>query len=214
LESSQHKKTDTHKYLHEKLGENWIKEFFTNFNFEDNVKKLLKEVCKDFQLLEDCEKIEPIKVILSAFHHHAPEKAGEYKFFAQIYQRADFISAAERDKKQEDTLSPKEKRLHSIFENIEIFEEKPKKDWVYPIKPLEVDENTTARELEKIIFPFPLSEQPGKPSEVKRESRELFEELYGDYEPLLRAFGTAFKEALKGISDISKLTAKVYYLVL
>jgi CRISPR-associated protein Csm1 len=57
-----------------------------------------------------------------------------------------------------------------------------------------------------------LSEQPGKPSEVKRESRELFEELYGDYKPLLEAFKTAFEKTLTGISDISKLTAKVYYL--
>ena len=212
LEETQHKKPESHKYLHEELGEEWVKNFFENFHFGEDLKTQLKKVCKNFQLLEDCEEIEPLKVIRSAFHHHAPEKAEEYKFFAQIYQRADFISAAERDKKLEDSLLPKEKRLHSIFESIEIFEENPKKDWVYPIKPLEVDENTTAQELEKIIFPFSLREQPGKPSEVKRESKELFEELYGDYKPLLEGFESALKETVKGVSDISKLTAKVYYL--
>ena len=186
--------------------------YLKEFKFEESLKRQLKEVCKNYKLLGDCEKIDPLKVILSAFYHREPNKAGEYKFFAQIYQKADFISATERDKEQKDNLLPKEKRLHSIFESIEIFESNPKRDWVYPIKPLEVDENTTSKELESLIFPFSLGEQSEVPSEVKKVDGKLLEELYGDYGKLLRGFETSLEKTLNGVSELSKLTAKVYYL--
>ena len=212
LEDSQKRGTDKHKYLHEELGKNWMESLLKEFEFEGDLKKQLKEVCKNYKLLEDCEKIEPLEVILSAFYHHEPNRAGNYKFCAQIYQRADTTSASERDKEQRDELPPKEERLHSVFEGIEIFENNPNRDWVYPIKPLEVNENTTSKEVRDLIFPSLLEEKSGTSSEVRKVDKELFEELYGDYGKLLDGFENALEKTLKGVKDISKLTAKVYYL--
>ena len=212
LEKHQKKETDEHKCLHEELGKKWIRNHLEAIEFSDDINSPLREICKKYKLLEDCEEINPLEVILSVFHHHEPSKGEKYQFLSKIYQKANYTSATERGKEKEDKLPPKEKRLHSIFEGIEILEENKNRDYVYPIKPLEVKESTNSEELKGLIFPFPLREQPAEPLKVAKESKELFEELYGDYEKLLNGFEKALEASLKEIKELSKLTSKVYYL--
>jgi len=206
------KEKDNYKYLHEKLGEEFVKDFLNELKFGEDFVNRLKELCKKYNLLEDCNNLEPLKVILAAFHHHSPEKAGDYKFFAEIYQKADIISATERDEINTDELQTKEKRLHSTFESVEVFETVPKKEWVYRIEPLEVREETTSQELRKLIFPLLIGEQVGKPSEVRKYDKGLYREIYGEYLQLFKDFREVLSETVKGVNDISKFTQKVYYL--
>ncbi len=206
------KEKDNYKYLHEKLGEEFVKDFLNELKFGEDFVNRLEELCKEYNLLEDCNNLEPLKVILAAFHHHSPENAGDYKFFAEIYQKADIISATERDEINTDELQTKERRLYSIFESVEVFETVPKKEWVYRIEPLEVREETTSQELRKLIFPLLIGEQVGKPSEVRKYDKELYREIYGEYLQLFKDFRKVLSKTVKSVNDISKFTQKVYYL--
>jgi CRISPR-associated protein Csm1 len=221
LEESHQKKTKKHKYLHEELGKEVIDELLSYLYLENNpkIEEELKEICKKFHLLEDCENFKPIEVLLSAFYHHEPSKAGEYKLIAEIYRKSDIISATERELELKDYLSPKEKRLHSIFERINFNEnskENSRKDWVYPIKPLEISENTEIDDIKNLIFPFSLEEQKDLYFQTEKE---FFEENYGSYKNLLDNFKQALKEILKNrgnnlqsIWGLYEIVTKVYYL--
>ncbi len=206
------KEKDNYKYLHEKLGEEFVKDFLKKLKFGEDFVNRLKELCKKYNLLEDCNNLEPLKVILAAFHHHSPKNAGDYEFFAEIYQKADIVSATERDEINTDELQTKEKRLHSIFESVEVFETLPKKEWVYRIEPLEVREETTSQELRKLIFPLLIGEQVGKPSEVRKYDKGLYREIYGEYLELFGKFKDALKKNVEEVGNISNLTEKVYHL--
>ena len=114
LERHQKRETDSHKYLHEELGKKWIEKHLEAVKFDKEVASQLREVCKKYNLLENCENIDPLKVIFSAFYHHEPSKGGKYQFFSKIYQKADYASVTERDKERK-KRAPSEGKKTSLY---------------------------------------------------------------------------------------------------
>ncbi len=133
---------------HEKIRKSFFKrEPFSNlFNNISFKREKINYSVKDF--------------IDAAFYHHRPSELSDenFKSIAKIYQKADHLSASERSGKK--ISKPNKKRLISIFQNINISsdntnnEEDKKDNYFYPLKSLEIIENTSLENLEKIIFPY------------------------------------------------------------
>jgi CRISPR-associated protein Csm1 len=144
------KESDEFKYAHEEEGYEFIKPFLEKW-------KVLKDLKVEF------EGIPAEDIIKASFYHHGPEnlKDETLKLVAKIYQLADQISASERSEDDELLTKPLYKRLHPVFEKINLCGEENKKTnkgklgfWVYPLKVLEINEETNRKELEKLIFPI------------------------------------------------------------
>jgi putative nucleotidyltransferase with HDIG domain len=157
------KESDEFKYAHEEEGYEFIKPFLEKW-------KVLKDLKVEF------EGIPAEDIIKASFYHHGPEnlKDETLKLVAKIYQLADQISASERSEDDELLTKPLYKRLHPVFEKINLCEQKDKKTnrgklgfWVYPLKVLEINEDTKREELEELIFPTNLGSYVNSQEELE-----------------------------------------------
>jgi CRISPR-associated protein Csm1 len=223
------KKSREYKYAHEEEGYEFIKPFLEKW-------KVLKDLKVEFEGI----KIPAEDIIKASFYHHGPENLKEetLKLVAKIYQLADQTSASERSKDDELLKERLYKRLHPVFEKINLCEQKDKKTnrgklgfWVYPLKVLEINEDTKREELEELIFPTNLGSYVNSQEELeeflknaereyvyedpkKQERFQNFKELLiGSYKPLVEKLKEVLaKETLTEEKDTYRFLSKVYHI--
>jgi CRISPR-associated protein Csm1 len=189
------KESDEFKYAHEEEGYKFIKPFLEKW-------KVLKDLKVEFEGI----KIPAKEIIKASFYHHGPEnlKDETLKLVAKIYQLADQTSASERSKDDELLKERLYKRLHPVFEKINLCGEENKKTnkgkldfWVYPLMVLEINEDTKREELEELIFPTNLGSYVNSQEELE-EFLENAEREYVYEDPKKQERFQNFKEHLIG----------------
>jgi len=182
--------------FHERWGRVFLEEKLKGFEvFQGGLYDgTLKEVCKKLNFSGDCGKVSPIGVVLAAFYHHDLAGAGDYGIFARIFKEADQVAAAEKGG-EDGALW----RLRPVFSGITALFPPPRETYFYPLKPLEVDRETSSEGLKEFIFP-----RKGENLPPPKE----------DYEKLFNAFLEAFEGPFaRGETSLPRLTSKVYHLV-
>jgi len=142
-------------------------------------------------------------VILASSYHHNPNGAQEeFKFYAQIYQLADYYSSSERSVKER---IEKENLLRVIFQNIKIPKNETKnqelsleQEYFYNLQPLQINN--------KIIFP------------IKKEDLKNFDEITA-YKNLWQGFQNEFNILkhtyikMKKLNSSEKFLMALYHLI-
>ncbi|GEM_PF-700553 len=234
------KQSEKFKYAHEEEGNKFIEPFLEKW-----------KVLKDLKVEFEGKNIPAKGIVKASFYHHEPENVKKInvkiekdiiktlKLIAKIYQLADQTSASERSEDDELLTKPLYKRLHPVFEKINLCGEENEKTnqgklefWVYPLRVLEINEDTKREELEKLIFPTNLGDYVNSQEELEeflenaereyvykdQQKQQRFknfkEHLIGSYSTICECLKCSLsRKTLTEEKDTYRFLSKVYHIL-